>query len=175
MILKRQRVKETSQKDEVLREAERCRKGRSMARKCVPERACYARQYNASSCRAINTIREFISNDPSQPHLILPNQKLSEGKFSVSKKDLGNYNFVYLLASGENGSIARELTHNDRENETIDLRLKETRKSGSIFRYDRSMDYMPPNTKFTIPHVSKQEFSFLEDTKDLFTVLRLVS
>ena len=130
--------------------------------------------YNEQCYREMSIILDFLKNDSQQPHQVIPNLKLSEGKCHLKKNSLGNYQYAYFLVSNDNGRLVQSLVHSSETNPTTDLRLKEQRQKGSVFHYSRAIDFMQDNAKFSIPHVQKQEFSLIESMEELFEVFQMV-
>lgn len=101
------------------------------------------------------TLFEFLKNDSRQQAQLIPNVPIQNGKIELLQKDLGNYNFLYFYIRNNEKVLLTEVVNHSAQPEVADLSLKETRKPGSVFRYERAMDYIQENSEFTIPHVSR--------------------
>ena len=173
VILKREKVKETTETDQELAEGEAERHQESENRKAYPRmmaakmceksKACYSRQLVNLTNLSIK-VKEFLES----PGLLIPDIEIKDGLIKIPKALVSKYSFSYLYLSDGNFSSILSVWQDQIALKLKDCTLQESKKDGYIYSYSREVNFVNANKKVTVDNISSTQISLVTSLKELF-------
>lgn len=165
ILLKRQKVSDTQEGEQTVRPPEIAT---AAATRMADQRQGRGVEYFSAPVYLIDE-KPFIG----KPGDITP-LKIDGDKFTLSKADVDAYSYSYVLLHDGSRSVIVPISETDKPLEKFNRTLRESKKEGFVYIYDRKANYLGTANSKTFKNIQNTEISIVNNVSNLWDTILLI-